>query len=164
MCFSPDRKTRGELRYSAAVGGAGPMLEAVDRAHQRGDIKSLAAVLNGLQFPARCLRLWDSLASAIREAQRLGFAEADPTEDLSGRDAARKDWILARHAFGVEASVNEIQRWMNHRGGSRAAVAQVIGFARLLGPRQATGKGTLSVSFEPVTQLPAICASANGTR
>ena len=59
------------------------MLEAVTNA--RGKIEILAAVLNGTcNFLLDRCASGDSFASAIREAQRLGFAETDPTEDLSG--------------------------------------------------------------------------------
>ena len=98
------------LSYSAAVGGAAPMLEAVNHEAARGGIRSIAGVLNGT-----CNYILDQcsqgllLNEAVREAQACGFAEADPSEDLSGRDAARKLEILARHAFGRGLSALEIE-------------------------------------------------------
>jgi homoserine dehydrogenase len=98
------------LVYSAAVGGAAPMIEAVERARSQGPIASIAAVLNGT-----CNLVLDrcgkgvTLKEAISEANREGFAEADPTEDLSGRDAARKLRILCRHAFGSEPDEIELE-------------------------------------------------------
>jgi homoserine dehydrogenase len=138
------------LRYSAAVGGAGPMLEAVDRARQRGDITSLVAVLNGTcNFLLDACGSGDSLASAIREAQRLGFAEADPTVDLSGRDAARKIEILARHAFGVELSATEIQAFdESTAAAARAAIAEGCRLRQLARATARDGEIGLSVSFE----------------
>jgi homoserine dehydrogenase len=88
----------GQLRYSAAVGGAAPMIEAVSR--HSGAIKSLSGVLNGT-----CNFILDQCADgtpfeqALAQARRLGFAEQDPTDDLAGVDAERKLRILARHAF-----------------------------------------------------------------
>jgi homoserine dehydrogenase len=91
------------LRYSAAVGGATPMIEAVDRASAKGDIARIAAVLNGTcNFVLEACAAGATLTSAIADAQAQGFAERDASEDLSGRDAARKLLILCRHAFGAE--------------------------------------------------------------
>jgi homoserine dehydrogenase len=89
------------LLYSAAVGGAAPMIETVDRCTSRGPIVSMAAVLNGTcnLVLDRCGR-GVSLQEAVAEARLQGFAESDPGEDLSGKDAARKLRILCRHAFG----------------------------------------------------------------
>jgi len=147
------KQSGATMRYSAAVGGAGPMLEAVDRARQRGDINSLAAVLNGTcNFILDACASGDSLASAIREAQRLGFAESDPTEDLSSRDAARKIAILARHAFGVEAPVNEIQALDESvTEATRTAVAQGHRLRQLARATVRDGEVALSVTFEPVS-------------
>jgi homoserine dehydrogenase len=95
-------RTSASLHFSAAVGGAAPMIEAVERTADRG-IESIAAVLNGTcNFILDRIGRGVSLSEAIEEAQRAGFAEHDPTEDLSGRDAARKLRILVRHAFGAE--------------------------------------------------------------
>ncbi len=140
------------LRYSAAVGGAGPMLEAVDRARQRGDITSLVAVLNGTcNFLLDRCAAGDSLACAIREAHRLGFAEADPTEDLSGRDAARKIAILARHAFGLEASTIDIEAFDDFVAeAARAAVAEGRRLRQLARATMSNGEVAVSVSFELV--------------
>jgi homoserine dehydrogenase len=97
------REQHTSLHYSAAVGGSTPMLEAVERARAAGEIRALCGVLNGTcNFVLERCSAGVSFATALREAQSLGLAEADPTEDLSGRDSARKLVILARHAFGEE--------------------------------------------------------------
>ena len=96
------------LRYSACVGGGTPMLEAVH--DDAVGIGALAGVLNG-----SCNYILDACCegipfdSAVRDAQARGFAEADPQDDLSGRDAMAKLRILARHAFGQELQVVEMQ-------------------------------------------------------
>jgi len=93
----------GWFRYSAAVGGSAPMIEAVQDAARRGEIRALEGILNGTcnYLLDRCA---DGLpfADAVAEAQARGFAEANPEDDLIGADAARKLRILARHAFGRE--------------------------------------------------------------
>jgi homoserine dehydrogenase len=91
------------LRYSAAVGGSAPMIETVRRLAASAEIASITAILSGT-----CNYVLDQIArgvplhEAVRDAQVLGYAEADPSEDLSGRDAARKLRILVHHAFGRE--------------------------------------------------------------
>ena len=94
----------GGLRYSAAVGGAVPALEAVQElvcSHsEAGRIVSLSGVLNGT-----CNYILDRVAAgcsweqAVAEAQARGFAEQDPTADLSGSDTVCKLRLLARRAF-----------------------------------------------------------------
>ena len=98
------------FQYSAAVGGSAPMLEAVSNAAARGEIKSIVAVLNGTcNFILDACARGATLANAVADAQRCGFAEADPSEDLSGRDAARKLQILVSHAFGAEVALETVQ-------------------------------------------------------
>lgn len=98
------------LVYSAAVGGSVPMIETLSRDKANGGIRAIAGVLNGT-----CNYVLDrcaaglSLDDAVREAQQCGFAEADPSEDLSGRDAARKLRILARQAFQQELTTIEME-------------------------------------------------------
>jgi homoserine dehydrogenase len=89
------------IRYAGAVGGSVPMLEAIERVSLRRRIVALRGVLNGTTnfVLDRCIA-GDLLANAVRRAQAEGFAEADPSEDLSGRDTQRKIEILGRVAFG----------------------------------------------------------------
>ena len=90
------------LRYSAAVGGAVPAMEAVAAIAGSGSdrIVSLSGVLNGT-----CNYILDRLAAgctweqAVAEAQAHGFAEQDPSADLSGSDTLCKLRLLARSAF-----------------------------------------------------------------
>ncbi|MGH8243736.1 MAG: homoserine dehydrogenase, partial [Steroidobacteraceae bacterium] len=133
------------LKYSAAVGGSAPMIEAVRRLAHRGEIKSLEGILNGT-----CNYLLDRCAAglpldeAIEEAQAKGFAEANPADDLIGSDAARKLKILARHAFGRElvaidmrpltaTSLARAQRELRHGQVLRIVSRAVFENGRLLG-------------------------------
>lgn len=97
------------LHYSAAVGGGAPMIETVRRLAATTEIQSIEGVLNGTcnYVLDRCAEGL-SLDQAVRAAQESGFAEADPSDDLLGRDAARKLSILAHHAFGQALSLSEI--------------------------------------------------------
>ena len=100
-----------ELRYSAAVGGSLPAFETIKRARTIGRIKALSAVLNGTcNYILDRLSGGASVTSAIRGAQDEGYAEADPTLDLSGIDAAQKLLLLVRAAFDVNLRLESVTR------------------------------------------------------
>lgn len=90
------------LAFSAAVGGAAPVLELASRLHDRG-VATFEAVLNGT---TNCIlgacAAGSSFADALAEAQALGYAESNASADLSGADAAEKLQLVCRIAFGRE--------------------------------------------------------------
>jgi homoserine dehydrogenase len=89
------------LRFSAAVGGSLPVLETLERLAADGGVGRVRAVINGTcNFILDELGRGASLPNAIAHAQRRGFAEADPSLDLAGVDAAQKLSLIARAAFG----------------------------------------------------------------
>ena len=99
------------VSYSAAVGGALPALEAIERARRFGPIKSISGVLNGTtNFVLDRIVAGVSFKEAIREAQQSGYAEANASFDLDGTDAAQKLVLLARKAFGKQIAFSEIDR------------------------------------------------------
>ncbi len=97
------------LSYSAAVGGAAPMLEFAARLHDRG-VSSFASVLNGTTncILGACAQ-GAAFEDALANAQALGYAESDPTADLSGLDAAEKLRLLCRIAFGRDPDALEVE-------------------------------------------------------
>lgn len=98
-----------KLLCSAAVGGSVPVIEAL-RDCQR-TIAGIEGVLNGTSnFVLDRLGEGLSARDAVIEAQQLGYAEADPSDDLSGLDAARKLALIAQEVFGVTLSAEEIPR------------------------------------------------------
>jgi homoserine dehydrogenase len=90
----------GNLRFSGAVGGGAPVLETLQRL--RGSVVSVEGVMNGTcnYLLSRLSEGW-KFEQALAKAQELGFAEADPSADVDGHDAADKLSILVREAFGV---------------------------------------------------------------
>ena len=92
-------RSRGvQLRYSAAVGGGVPVLRRIG---ELADVTRVDAVLNGTtNFVLDRLAEGVSWEAAVAQAQRAGFAEADPALDLDGTDAAQKIVIVARAAWG----------------------------------------------------------------
>ena len=88
------------LRFSAAVGGALPVLETLSK--HAGSVRRLRGVINGTcTFVLDAMRNGANFDAALDSARRAGFAESDPTLDTSGTDAAEKLALMARVAFGV---------------------------------------------------------------
>jgi homoserine dehydrogenase len=90
------------LLFEAAVMGGVPAVKMIREALVGDDIKSVAGILNGTcnYILTEMEATGRSFAEVLAEAQRLGYAEADPTMDVGGFDAAHKISILAALAFG----------------------------------------------------------------
>lgn len=103
-------QTGAGFAYSASVGGGAPMVETVREAVDAGEtIVEMTAILNGtVNFVLSAMQSGAAFEAAIADAQRAGFAEPDPTADLSGDDARAKIAILAYEAFGFEIPVANI--------------------------------------------------------
>jgi homoserine dehydrogenase len=100
-----------QLLYSGAVGGAAPMLEQVRRIAETQGVRALSGVVNGTtNFILDRLAEGASRDEALSEAQRLGFAEMDPSTDLDGSDAVHKLALLAHAAFGSCLHPSQIER------------------------------------------------------
>lgn len=88
------RRSGAELRFAAAVGGAAPIIEHAERLSRErtgGGVARIEGVLNGtVNFVLDAVSRGAGFEDAVADAQRRGLAEADPTRDLSGRDAADK--------------------------------------------------------------------------
>ena len=96
------KESNGQLRYSAAVGGGVPILETLDRLTAQSGVLAVEGVINGTcNFIFSRLRQGIAFDKAVIEAQKAGFAEADPSTDLDGHDVADKLSIISRHAFGI---------------------------------------------------------------
>jgi homoserine dehydrogenase len=97
------------LLHSAAVGGSVPMLEISESLVDSEEILQVEGILNGTtNFVLGRMEEGFSAKEAVRLAQEAGFAEADPSSDLKGLDAAYKVSLLAEAAFGTALSVELI--------------------------------------------------------
>ncbi|MBX3376024.1 MAG: hypothetical protein KF678_03355 [Phycisphaeraceae bacterium] len=86
-----------QLLYSAAVGGALPILETARRLHEAKGVSSLEAILNGAtNYILSRIQQGITFAEALAETQSRGLTEADPTRDLSGQDALDKLTVIAQ--------------------------------------------------------------------
>ena len=92
------------VAYEAAVAGGIPIIKAVREGLAANRIKWIAGIINGTgNFILTEMRdKGRDFADVLKEAQALGYAEADPTFDVEGIDAAHKLTILASLAFGIE--------------------------------------------------------------
>lgn len=93
------RRSGAEIRFAAAVGGAAPVIEHAERLARGGTgggVARIEGVLNGtVNFVLDAVSRGAGFDDAVADAQRRGLAEADPTRDLSGRDAAEKLSVLS---------------------------------------------------------------------
>ncbi|WP_420471637.1 hypothetical protein [Brevundimonas sp. FT23042] len=105
------RANDARLLYSASVGGGSPLIETVRRARAHAPVVRIEAVLNGTcNFILNRLAEGAAFEAALAGAREAGFAEEDPTADLSGLDAAAKLAILAHEALDGSLSPERIGR------------------------------------------------------
>jgi homoserine dehydrogenase len=98
------------LLASASVGGGTPMIETVEHLAATGSITRLRGLLNATTtFILSAMAQGRSYDEALAAAQRAGYAEADPSFDVDGRDAAQKLAILASVAWGTWRAEREVQ-------------------------------------------------------
>jgi homoserine dehydrogenase len=100
------------VAFEASVAGGIPIIAALAQSLAANQIVALQGILNGTSnfILTGMSEHGRSYAEALAEAQRLGYAEADPTLDVDGSDAAHKLAILAQIAFGVAVPVAAIER------------------------------------------------------
>jgi homoserine dehydrogenase len=93
------------LNFEAAVGGAIPIVKTIREGLAGNSLERIYGILNGTcnYILTRMEQEKMGFAECLREAQRLGYAEADPTFDVEGHDTAQKLAILASLAFGTKA-------------------------------------------------------------
>ncbi|TMA52267.1 MAG: homoserine dehydrogenase, partial [Deltaproteobacteria bacterium] len=119
-----------DLLYEAAVGGGIPVIRTI-REHLAGDrVVRITAILNGTTnyILTRMTEGGSTLADAVREAQDFGYAEADPSADVGGHDAAAKAAILATIAFDTSVPGSAV-----FREGIERVSPEDIAFAGRLG-------------------------------
>lgn len=106
--FAQAQKKGVMVAFEAAVAGGIPIIKAVREGLAGNRIEWLAGIINGTSnFILSEMRdKGADFADALKEAQRLGYAEADPSFDVEGIDAAHKLTILAAIAFGIPLKFN----------------------------------------------------------
>src|SRR6266568_748786 len=101
-----------DVYFEAAVGGGIPLISAFRTDLQANRIERVSAVINGTTnyVLGRMASTGLPMADALREAQEAGYAEADPTDDIGGFDAAYKLAILASIAYEIKVRPDDVFR------------------------------------------------------
>ena len=128
--FAAARENDVQLRFEAAVAGVVPAIRVIAETLAAAHIDRVHGIVNGTTnfILTEMARTGASYEEALAEAQRLGYAEADPSEDVSGKDAAAKMAILARLAFNTPVRLDQV----SYEGIERLT-ADDIAYARELG-------------------------------
>ena len=119
-----------DLYFEAAVGGGIPLIRPLKESLTGERITRILGIVNGTTNYVLTRMSEDGLAfaDALAEAQRLGYAEANPTADVEGYDAASKCAILASIAFNARVAAGDV-----YREGISTVTTEDIEFARRLG-------------------------------
>jgi homoserine dehydrogenase len=123
-------KTGVDIRFEASVGGGIPIIEPLKHSLTSNEIVTVMGIVNGTTN-YMLTRMADNgldYASALAEAQAKGFAEADPTADVDGHDAAAKIAILSSIAFNSRVVMSQVPA-----EGIRALAPADIEYAREMG-------------------------------
>jgi homoserine dehydrogenase len=141
-----------QLRFEAAVAGVVPAIRVMNETLAAAYIDRVHGIVNGTTnfILSEMARTGETYAEALRQAKELGYAEADPTEDVTGKDAAAKMAILARLAFNAPVHLDQV----SYEGIERVTVddieyARELGLSlKLIGTAERIGRG-IAVHVHP---------------
>src|SRR3954465_6712352 len=141
-----------QLRFEAAVGGVVPVIRVIHETLAAAHIERVHGIVNGTTnfILSEMARTGATYGDALRQAQELGFAEADPTEDVTGKDAAAKMAIIARLAFGAALQLDDVPyEGIDHLTSDDIAYAKDLGLSlKLIGSAERIDSG-LAVRVYP---------------
>jgi homoserine dehydrogenase len=108
--FDAARRGGVQLRFEGAVAGVVPAIRVMAETLAAAHIERVHGIVNGTTnyILTQMAATGATYEEALAEAQELGYAEADPTEDVTGKDAAAKMAILARLAFSVAVRLDQV--------------------------------------------------------
>src|SRR5262245_32582226 len=141
-----------QLRFEAAVAGVVPVIRVLQESLAAAHVDRLHGIVNGTTnfILTRMAETGASYADALAEAQQLGYAEADPSEDVNGKDAAAKMAILARLAFNTPVHLDQVpHEGIEHITADDMEYARDLGLGlKLIGTAERVDGG-LSVRVHP---------------
>jgi len=133
------------LKYEAAVAGGIPVIKGLREGAAANEVSEVFGILNGTcnYILTEMEEKGSGFDDVLAEAQRLGYAEADPSFDIDGVDAAHKLSILASLAFGTAIDFGAVAiTGIRHVIAADIAEAAALGFRiRLVGHSEANGRG-----------------------
>jgi homoserine dehydrogenase len=108
--FDAARRGGVQVRFEGAVAGVVPAIRVMAESLAAAHIERVHGIVNGTTnyILSEMARTGATYEDALADAQRLGYAEADPTEDVTGKDAAAKMAILARLAFNAAVRLDQV--------------------------------------------------------
>jgi homoserine dehydrogenase len=108
--FEAARKAGVQLRFEAAVAGVIPIIRVIQESLSAAELTRVSGIVNGTTnyILSEMAGTGASYADALGRAQELGYAEADPSDDVGGADAAAKMAILARLAFHAPVRLEDV--------------------------------------------------------
>jgi homoserine dehydrogenase len=141
-----------QLRFEGAVAGVVPVIRVLQESLAAARIERVHGIVNGTTnfILTRMAESGASYADALAEAQRLGYAEADPSDDVNGKDAAAKMAILARLAFETPVSLAQVRcEGIEHLTADDMEYARDLGLSlKLIGTAERVDGG-ISVRVHP---------------
>jgi len=141
-----------QLRFEGAVAGVVPVIRVLQESLAAAHVERIHGIVNGTTnyILSEMARGGISYEAALRQAQQLGYAEADPTDDVTGRDAAAKMAILARLAFDTPVHLDQVRyEGIEHITADDIAYAHQLGLGlKLIGTAERVDGG-LSVRVHP---------------
>jgi homoserine dehydrogenase len=150
--FAVAARNGAQLRFEASVAAVIPVIRVIQSSLAATEIDKVFGIVNGTTnfILTEMTRTGASYADALAEAQARGYAEADPTEDVNGADAAAKMAILARLAFHTPVGLDEVDyEGITEIQPDDIAYAKEFGLSlKLLGVAERRGKG-ISVRVFP---------------
>ena len=154
------------LGYEASVAGGIPVIKALREGFAGNRISSIHGILNGTcNYILTTMReTGRAFEDVLAEAQELGYAEADPTFDVDGIDAAHKLALLASVAFGCEVDFESVHvEGIRHVSADDIAFADELGFRiKLLGIANQTPDGIEQRVYPCMVQMDAPLAHVEG--
>ncbi len=151
--FDAGRRHNRAIAFEAAVAGGVPIVAGLTQNLAANQITGILGILNGTSNFILTGMSEDgrSYAEALAEAQKRGYAEADPTLDVDGTDAAHKLAILAQIAFGVAVPLEKIDRvGVSHIQQADIKYAQQLGYTIKLLAEAWLQEGELALHVAPV--------------
>ena len=146
-----------QLRFEGAVAGVVPVIRVLQESLAGARVDRVHGIVNGTTnfILTEMARTGISFEEALAEAQRLGYAEADPSEDVDGRDAAAKMAILARLAFDTPVHLDQVRyEGIEQIQPDDLEYARELGLElKLIGTAERIGEG-LSVRVHPAFLYP----------
>ncbi|MDP9294780.1 MAG: homoserine dehydrogenase [Actinomycetota bacterium] len=150
--WSTAREHGVQLRFEGAVAGVVPVIRVLQESLAGARIDRVHGIVNGTTnyVLSEMAAAGISYEQALGQAQALGYAEADPTEDVTGRDAAAKMAILARLAFSTPVHLDQVRyEGIEHITADDIAYAHELGLGlKLIGTAELVDGG-LSVRVHP---------------